>query len=78
MHFSCNEDQTLQESLIVIQLLCYACRAVNPPHLQIFRIDREGVMIHDVIMHSTYDVICAKNTRRLLTQNARKRMLLAF
>ena len=63
MHFSCNEDQTLQESLIVIQYyyVMHVGLSINPPHLQIFRIDREGVMIHDVIMHSTYDVICAKN-----------------
>ena len=43
LHFSCNEDQTLQESLIEIQL----CQAeLTTPHIfkYYFRIDRKGVI----------------------------------
>ena len=36
------------------------CRAVNPQHLQILRIDKEG-MIDDIITHSN-DIICTINT----------------
>ena len=35
-------------------------RAVNPPHLQILRIDGKG-MINDVIMTTAHDIICEKN-----------------
>ena len=49
-------------------------RAVNPRHLQIFRVDREWI-IDDIIMH---ELIWAKNTRwfrlsRIFVQNAWKR-----
>ena len=35
-------------------------RAVNPPRLQILRIDGKG-MINDVIMTTAHDIICEKN-----------------
>ena len=37
-----------------------SCRAVNPRHLQILRIDR-GRIINDVIMHETWPHLCKKN-----------------
>ena len=37
-------------------------RAVNPPCLQILRIDGEG-MINDIIMHMAHDAICKKKRR---------------
>ena len=40
-------------------LLRTTCRAVNPPHLQILRIDREG-MIDDVISHGIWRHLCKK------------------
>ena len=35
------------------------CRAVNPRHVQILRIDREGIK-DDVIMHETCHQLCKK------------------
>ena len=43
---------------------CAVFRAVNPPCLQMLRIDREGV-IGDIIMHGTWRHLCKKY---LLTQ----------
>ena len=37
------------------------CRAVNPQHLQILRVDREG-MIDDVTMHGTWRYLCKKHS----------------
>ena len=36
-------------------------RAVNPQHLQILRVDREG-MIDDVTMHGTWRYLCKKHS----------------
>ena len=38
-------------------------RAVNPPRLQILRIDGEG-MITDIIMHRAHDFICKKRHKK--------------
>ena len=43
-------------------------RAVNPPHLQILRIDGKG-MINDVIMTTAHDNICEKKgTKKMLLE----------
>jgi len=42
-------------------LIC--SRAVNPPHLQILRIDREGIM-DDIIMHQTWRHLCKKTCEK--------------
>ena len=42
-------------------------RAVNSPHLQILRIDREGI-IDDVIMHETWQHLCKKAYKKMLLE----------
>ena len=43
----------------LLKFTAHCLRAVNPPRLQILRIDGGG-MINDVIMHTSHDVICEK------------------
>ena len=42
-------------------------RVVNPPHLQILRIDREGI-IDDVIMQETWRHLCKKHAKKMLLE----------
>ena len=52
----------------VFSIRCIYTRAVNPPHLQILRIDGKG-MINDVIMTTAHDIICEKNcTKKMLLE----------